>query len=155
MREVCSNAACTAAVPPLRAPSQHLARIHDAVRIECALDGAHDLERDRIFVAKQFFALQAADAMLGAEAAAVARDERPVRRPHPPDARFDRPGHAPEDFVAGQVPVRVVEMLEVVYVEDEQSQGLRLVLRFEDQVAQPCATSIRPPPSTAAMSART
>ena len=39
------------------------------------LDRAHQLDRDRVLVAQQLAALELADAVLGAEAAAVARDQ--------------------------------------------------------------------------------
>src|SRR6056297_4351280 len=54
---------------------QHLPRIHPPLRIQRRLDGAHGLQRLRVFVGRQFALLQLADAVLGAEAAAELRGE--------------------------------------------------------------------------------
>src|ERR1700680_2118807 len=44
---------------------QTLARVHHAERVEHRLDGAHQLDRDLVFHAGQFVALEHADAVLG------------------------------------------------------------------------------------------
>ena len=70
-------------VHPLRSPvgvegediQQDLARIHDALRVDCTLDGPHRLERDRALVPGQRVALQATDTVLGADAAAETAHE--------------------------------------------------------------------------------
>src|ERR1700722_12654605 len=50
--------------------SKQLARVHDAVGIKRLLDGAHRAQRHRRSVAHQLVTLEAADAVLGADAAA-------------------------------------------------------------------------------------
>jgi len=57
------------------AAAQHLARIHDAARVERIFDPVHQIERDRRFVAFQFTHLELTDTVLGAEAATIARDQ--------------------------------------------------------------------------------
>src|SRR5438132_14081401 len=51
--------------PNLRGDLQHLARVHDAERVEHRLDGTHQLDRDLVFHLRQFIALEHADAVLG------------------------------------------------------------------------------------------
>ena len=55
--------------------SKNLPWIHDAVRVERLLDRTHHIERRCALVVKHFVALESTDAVLGAEAAAVARDQ--------------------------------------------------------------------------------
>src|SRR5713226_6498873 len=52
----------------------HLARIHDVLRIECALDGAHGVELDSAAVVGELVDLELADAMLGRDRAAIGHD---------------------------------------------------------------------------------
>src|ERR1700687_3833892 len=55
--------------------SKQLARVHDAVRIERLLDRAHRAKRHRRGIAPQLLALEAADAVLGADAAGKLRHQ--------------------------------------------------------------------------------
>src|ERR1700722_18869888 len=59
---------------------QHLAWIHDAFGIQGPLYGVHDRQLDRIRSARQFRRLQAADAVLRADASAEAVDQIEHRR---------------------------------------------------------------------------
>src|SRR5207249_4835994 len=54
---------------------EHLARIEDARGIERCLDGAHQVELRRALVAGELVALQLADSVFGADAAAMRGDE--------------------------------------------------------------------------------
>src|ERR1700728_4409859 len=67
--------------------SKQLARVHDAVRIERLLDRPHCTQRHRRGIALQFLALEAADAVLGADAAGKLRRQVVYGAP---DARFLR-----------------------------------------------------------------
>src|ERR1043166_2733290 len=57
------------------APLQHLAGIHQVVRVERSLDTAHQVELERALVAAHLAHLLLADAVLGAEAAVEAGDQ--------------------------------------------------------------------------------
>ena len=59
---------------------QHLARVHDAERIEHRLDAAHQFDCGLVLDRRQFVALQNADAMFGGDRAAqILNDrERPI-----------------------------------------------------------------------------
>src|SRR4030095_272511 len=59
----------------LKPDLQNLPWIHDSVLIDRLLDRAHQLDRDRVLVAKQLAALQLTDPVLRAEAPAVTRDQ--------------------------------------------------------------------------------
>src|SRR5437588_8750959 len=61
---------------------QDLTRVHDAVRIEGALHGPHELELHRGGVALELADLEHPDAVLGAEAAAELAHQVVHRAPH-------------------------------------------------------------------------
>lgn len=46
---------------------QHLARVHDAVRVECRLDRVHHVHLDAVLVARQRITLELADPVFGAD----------------------------------------------------------------------------------------
>jgi len=52
---------------------EQLARIHDAGRIQQLFDALHHAQLEWVLEAQEIIALELADAMLGADAAAVAR----------------------------------------------------------------------------------
>ena len=54
---------------------EDLPRVEDARRVERAFDRAHQIELDRALVADELVALLLADAVLGADAAAVSGDQ--------------------------------------------------------------------------------
>ena len=54
--------------------SQDLSRVEQRRRIECRLDSSHQLDLERCFVVDELIALQLADAVLGADAAAGGDD---------------------------------------------------------------------------------
>src|SRR6202049_5215501 len=59
---------------------QYLARVHDAERVGHRLDGTHQLDDDLVFRARQFLALELANAVLGGD-----------RSAHPPhDVEYHR-----------------------------------------------------------------
>src|SRR5579875_4101467 len=69
------RSACRARALARSCCAQHLAGVQDSARIERALDGPHELELDGGGIALELGNLQPADAVLGAEAAAEARNE--------------------------------------------------------------------------------
>src|SRR5882724_7183567 len=52
-----------------------LARVHDVLRIECALDRAHGVELDAAAVVGEFVDLELSDAVLGRDRAAIGHDD--------------------------------------------------------------------------------
>ena len=78
------RALCVPAAPAFgrsfRLIAQDLARVHDPVRVDRALDGAHEVERGRVLVALELADLELADAVLGADAAAVRARRGRARR---------------------------------------------------------------------------
>src|SRR6185437_1791616 len=55
--------------------AEHLAGIHDALRVESRLEPPHQRELERGLVARELLALQLADSVLGRDGAAEACDE--------------------------------------------------------------------------------
>src|SRR5258708_36694236 len=60
--------------------AQNLARIQNALRIEGCFERVHGRQFDRVGAARELRSLEAADAVLGADAAAEALDEIEHRR---------------------------------------------------------------------------
>src|SRR6185436_9299191 len=58
-----------------RSDLDHLAGIHDVLRVECTLEGAHGVELDLRAVVLELMQLDAADPVLGRDRAAIAHDE--------------------------------------------------------------------------------
>ena len=54
---------------------EHLAGVEDAQRVEGRLEAAHQVEGDRVGVAREFLALQEADAVLGGDLAVQRLDD--------------------------------------------------------------------------------
>src|SRR5687768_2998247 len=76
---VARRALCVLAASPVRCGvrliPQDLARVHDALGVDDALERAHEIERGRVLVSFELAHLGLADAVLGADAAAMLRDE--------------------------------------------------------------------------------
>src|SRR3979490_2890287 len=53
----------------------HLARVHDVLRVERALDRAHGVELDAAAVVGEFVDLELSDAVLGRDRAAIGHDD--------------------------------------------------------------------------------
>src|SRR5690606_36249362 len=75
----------------------------------CALP-IYDLERDRMFVADELFSLQLADSVLGAEAAAVLRNEIMHRAMDPRGEREEFGGISADRLAQVEVQIAVAEM---------------------------------------------
>src|SRR5690606_21526250 len=89
---------------------EHLAGIHDAVRVERLLDGAHDLERYRMLIARELCPLELSDAVLRAEAATVSCDEVIHRAVDLPCASHELRGIAAYRNAQIEVQIAVAEM---------------------------------------------
>src|SRR6202035_5214020 len=92
--------------------SQYLAGIHDAMRIEHGLDGAHQFDRDLVLDLGQFVALEHADAVLGRDRSAHPQHDVEYPRVYLVPAAHEIRGIAAQGLADIVVDIAVAEMAE-------------------------------------------